>query len=66
MLRQVIKLIEQNGMTLEQAAQHLSQYGQKISADNLNKKLLTGKIKLSDVKKILDMLGYKMTIKKDK
>ena len=65
MLRQVLKLIEQNEMTLEQAAQYLSRHRQKISAESLNRKLLNGNMKLNDLQILLDILGYKMVIRKD-
>lgn len=62
----LIELIEKQGFTIEEIACKLSQNGRTISCVNLVKKIKDGTIKLQDAQQILDILGYKIAMTKQR
>lgn len=61
----IIKLLKDNNITLEEIVEKIKQDNRKISVKTISKQLLTGKIRFNDVRKILEILGYKLKFRKN-
>lgn len=64
--KQVKVLIAQEGTTIKKVAQEMTRLGKKISPDVLSWKLAQDTLRYCEFKLILKILGYKMTIEKEK
>lgn len=60
---ELLKLIHQNGLTIEKVAELISDDNKKTSAKTLRKRFEEKKLRFNDVQKILDIIGYKLIIK---
>lgn len=63
--QEIIKLLRDNNITLEEIVEKIKQDNRKISVKTISKQLLTGKIRFNDVRKILEILGYKLKFRKN-